>query len=407
MRNELWLTISSILVFAGLVASQGLLLVVGSLAIIVSLAARIWEKFAFERVAHERGLSQRRAFIGDSIEYTVTLSNEKLLPLIWVDIQDTFPQGLDLPGAVLRGSNTDVTKQHTITTSLLPYQKASWKYSLRCNSRGYHRIGPARLRSGDIFGFSASETRMSEVDYLLVYPRIVDLGRLVFSEEHPLGDTKGINPLFQDTTRFVRQRDYQPTDPMKHIDWKATARKMRLQTKVFEPVVSLNVLIAMNATTSEHAWQGSNRRHFERAVTAAASVAHYAAERGYTFGLASNAVASYSGKWLTVPMGASSSQISLVLEALAMAGPYVVTPLVEVLREERRTLSPGATVMLVTAVITRALVEEIEQIKRSGHEVQILFAGDGAPGIQPPGVRTYRVGRVLEALDEHEPVPSH
>ena len=98
MRNELWLTASGLLVFFGLVASQGLLLVVGSLAVIVSLAARVWDRFAFRRVDHRRELSQGRAFIGDSIEYTVTLSNEKLLPLIWVDIQDTFPQGLELPG---------------------------------------------------------------------------------------------------------------------------------------------------------------------------------------------------------------------------------------------------------------------------------------------------------------------
>ena len=407
MRNELWLTASGLLVFFGLVASQGLLLVVGSLAVIVSLAARVWDRFAFRRVDHRRELSQGRAFIGDSIEYTVTLSNEKLLPLIWVDIQDTFPQGLELPGAILRGSNTDVTKQHTITTSLLPYQRASWKYSLRCTSRGYHRIGPVRLRSGDIFGFSASEANMSRVDYLLVYPRIVDLGQLVFPEEHPIGQAKGPRPVLQDTTRFLRQRDYLSTDPMKHIDWKATARKLRLQTKVFEPVVSLNVLIALNATTSEHAWQGSNRRYFERAVTAAASVAHHAGVQGHTFGLASNAVASYSGKWLTVPMGASPSQLSLVLEALAMAGPYVVTPLAEVLREERASLPPGATVMLVTAVMTRTLVEEIEQIKGAGHRVEVLFAGDGAPQIQPPGLRIYRVGRVLEAMDGHESASSH
>ena len=404
MRNELWLTVSGFLVFIGLVASQGLLLVVGSLAIIVSLAARIWDKFAFRRVSHGRAFSRSRAFIGDSIDYTVTLSNEKLLPLIWVDIQDTFPQGLELPGAILRGSNTDVTKQHTITTSLLPYQRASWKYSLRCGSRGYHRIGPARLRSGDIFGFSASETRLSEVDYLLVYPRIVDLGQLVFPEEHPLGDDKGANPIVQDTTRFLRQRDYLPTDPMKHIDWKATARRLRLQTKVFEPVVSLNILIALNATTSEHAWQGSNRRYFERAVTAAASVAHSAGQRGYAFGLASNAVASYSGKWLTVPMGASPSQLTLTLEALAMAGPYVVTPLVDVLREARASLPAGATVILVTAVMTQGLADEIRQIGQSGRKVQVLFAGDGAPAIQPPGVRIYRVGRALEGMDGHESV---
>jgi len=102
---------------------------------------------------------------------------------------------------------------------------------------------------------------------------VVDLQQLIFPAEHPSGEARGRRPLFQDTTRFVGHREYRPSDPMKHIDWKASARLQRLQTKVFEPVVSLNVLIALNGTTSEFAWQGVNRRFFERAVTAAASAA--------------------------------------------------------------------------------------------------------------------------------------
>ena len=404
MVNELWLFFSVLLVFIGLVASQGLLLVVGSLVIVITLTARFWNRHAFRKVTHSRTLSQHRAFIGDSLEYTVTLVNEKILPLIWVDIQDQFPEGIDLPGAHLRGSGAELTRQHSITASLLPYQKVSWKYTLTCTARGYHRIGPVRLRTGDIFGFSAAEIRLSDVDHVLVYPRIVDLDQLVLPEEHPLGQTRGRQTMVQDTTRFLRLRDYSPTDPMKHIDWKATARRMRLQTKVFEPVVSLNVLIALNASTSEHAWQGSNRRIFERAVTAAASVASFVANEGYSFGLVSNAVASFSGRWLSVPLGASATQLSLVLEALATAAPYVVTPLVDVLRGESSLLPPGATIVLVTGVMTDAIAEEVAEIRERGYRVLILFAGDGAPGVETPGVTVYRVGRALEAFDEHDTV---
>ena len=403
MLNELWLFFAVVLLFIGLVASQGLLLVVGSMVIIISLVAKYWDRLAFRQVTHSRSISQTRAFIGDTLEYSVTLSNEKLLPLIWVDIQDSFPEGLDLPGAALRGSGTEVTKQHSITTSLLPYQRVTWKYTLKCLARGYHRIGPVRLRSGDIFGFSAAETRMTEVDHLVVYPRIVDLRQLILTVEHPLGETRGQRPVYQDTTRFLSLREYSPVDPMKHIDWKATARRSRLQTKVFEPVVSINVLIALNATTSEYAWQGSNRRFFERAVTAAASVANYAAECGYSFGLVSNAVASYSGKWLTVPMGASSEQLALVLEALAMAGPYVVTPLVDVLRGERASLPAGATVVLVTSILTQALAEEIREIKQRGYQVQVLYSGDTAPNVDLPGITVVRLGRILEEVLDDEP----
>ena len=404
MLNDVWLLISVLLVFVGLVASQGLLLIVGSLVIIIWLTAKFWDRFAFQEVTHQRSLSRSRAFIGDTVDYTVTLSNEKILPLIWVDIQDTFPSDLDLPGASLRGTGVEVAKEHRITTSLLPYQRVSWKYKLRCSARGYHRIGPARLRSGDIFGFTATEAHFTGVDHILVYPRVVDLDRLILPSEHPLGEARGQLPLYQDTSRFFGLRDYHPTDPMKHIDWKATARRTWLQTKVFEPVVSLNVLITLNASTGEHAWQGANRRLFERAVTVAASVGKHCADRGFGFSLVSNAVAVYSGKWLNVPFSSSGSQLGLVLEALAMAGPYAVAGLPEVLRAHREALPPGTTIVLATPVVTRPMVEEIREVKVRGYQVIVLYCGDGGPEQRLPDVPVFLVGRALDNLEAHDPV---
>jgi uncharacterized repeat protein (TIGR01451 family) len=404
MLNDLWLLISAILVLVGLLISQGLLIVVGSLVIIVWLVTRFWDKYAFRDVAHSRHLSQHRAFIGDTVEYTVTLSNEKILPLIWVDIQDAFPASLGLPGAALRVTASELTLEHRITTSLLPYQRVSWKYGLQCNARGYHRIGPVRLRSGDIFGFTAAEAGFPEVDYILVYPRVLDLAELVLPSEHPLGEARGTRPIFQDPTRFIGLRDYHYTDPMKHIDWKATARRSELQTKVFEPVVSLNVLIVLNARTGEFAWQGSNRRLFERAVTVAASVAKVCADRSHSFGLLSNAVAVYSGKWINVPLSGSDSQIGTVLEALALAGPYAVAALPEVLRAQRNSLPAGATVALVTAMLGRSLLEEIAEIRSRGYQVIVFYAGDGGPAETVAGVPVYLMGRALEALERDEPV---
>jgi len=86
MLNDLWILLSSILIFIGLVASEGLLLVVGSLVIVLALAAQVWERYAFHSVCHSRTISRQRAFIGDIVDYTVSLDNDKVLPLIWVDI---------------------------------------------------------------------------------------------------------------------------------------------------------------------------------------------------------------------------------------------------------------------------------------------------------------------------------
>ena len=404
MLNDFWILISSIMIFIGLVASEGLLLVVGSLVIVLAIAARFWDRYAFRSVKHSRSINRRRAFIGDTVDYTVSLDNDKLLPLIWVEIHDSFPDGLNLAGATIRGTGLESNRQHTITTSLLPYQKATWKYSMTCTERGYHRIGPVRLRSGDIFGFSSAETRYTEYDHILVYPRVVDLEGLLFPAEHPLGDVRGYRPIYHDTNRVVGQRDYQPRDPLKHIDWKATARARRLQTKVFEPVVSLNMLIVMNGSSREYTWQGSNRRLFERAVTVAASAADLADRRGYSYGVVSNAVASYTGKWINVPLGASSSQLSIVLEALAMAAPYVVAPLAEVLNSERNSLPAGTTVLLVTPYLGDSLVSEISAIRDHGCPVMVLYAGDGLPDRALGDIDVIPMASILDPLEEHEPV---
>ena len=229
---------------------------------------------------------------------------------------------------------------------------------------------------------------------------------MLLPSEHPLGDVGGRRPIFQDPSRFFGLRDYQPQDPMKHIDWKATARRSRLQTRVFEPVVSLNVLIALNATTGEFAWQGTNRRLFERAVTLAASVADHCAAAGYEFGLISNGVAVYSGKWLSVPFGGSSSQLGLVMESLAMAGPYSVISLTDVLQQERSSLPPGATVVLITSVVTRTLANEIREMQSRGYKVIVLFSGDGGPQIRLTDVPVYSLGRALEALEVEQEEPN-
>jgi uncharacterized protein (DUF58 family) len=403
MLNDFWVFFSSLMIFIGLMASEGLLLVVGSLVLVLALAARIWERFAFRSVSHTRSISRKRAFIGDTIDYSVSLDNDKVLPLIWVDIQDSFPEGLELAGATMRGTGLESNRQHTITTSLLPYQKATWKYSLTCTERGYHRIGPVHLRTGDIFGFSSAETRYNQFDHLLVFPRVVDIEGLVFPPEHPMGDIHGSKPVYFDTNRVVGQRDYQPRDPMKHIDWKATARARTLQTKVFEPVVSLNMLIVMNGSTREHSWQGSNRRLFERTVTVAASAAGLADGRGYTYGLVSNAVATYTGKWINVPMGASSSQLNMALEALAMAAPYVVAPLAEVVNSEKDSLPAGTTVILVTSSLSDSLLEDIAGIRDHGCRVLVLYSGDGLPDRELGDINVIPMFSILDKLEAHEP----
>lgn len=403
MLSDLWGIAAAILILAGLLASQVLLIVAGVLVLVIWLTGKQWPRFAFRRVTYRRRLARRRAFIGDLVDYYITVENGKLLPMIWLDISDAFPIGLHTSGAYQRGVGAEAELDHRITTSLLPYQRVTWRYRVRCRARGNHRIGPARLRSGDLFGFNSAELQVPDVDYLLVYPRLVDLRRLMVPWEQPLGVARGRRRIQDDPSRFVGLRDYLPTDPLKHIDWKATARHGRLETRIFEPAATHSMLIALNARTGDAAWQGSNRRLFERAVTVAASVAEYAEREHYSFGLVSNAVASYSSKWMSVAAGSGRLQLEATLEALAMAGPFWVAELSAVLRTEAQRLPSDATVVVVTAILTPSVAQEIAEIRRRGYRAAVFYAGDGQPeraaALLPPEVPLFMAGASLAAME--------
>lgn len=404
MISDLWVIAAAIAIIAGLLASQALLIVVGVLVLLIWITGKHWPRYAFRRLTYSRSLERRRAFIGDVVDYHITVNNDKLLPMIWLDISDTFPLGLQTGGTHRRGVGAEAELDHRITTSLLPYQRVTWRYRVRCRARGYHRIGPARLRSGDMFGLTAAEQHIPDVEYLLVYPRIVDLRQSLTMWERPLGAGRGRRFVQDDPSRFVGLRDYLPTDPLKRIDWKATARHGRLESRIFEPAATRYMLIALNARTGDAAWQGSNRRLFERAVTVAASVAEYARSEDYTFAMVSNAIASYSSKWMSVAPGTGDLQLESVLESLAMAGPFWVTELSSVIRDESESLAAGATVVLVTALISRAVIQETEQIRRRGHRLIIFYAGDGDPGPAahqlPPEVPVFLAGPALADLED-------
>lgn len=93
MLNDLWLLVSGILILIGLLASEGLLLIVGSLVVLMWLATKLWDRYAFRQVSHSRSLARHRAFIGDTLEYSVSLRNDKLLPLIWGRYPRHFSRG--------------------------------------------------------------------------------------------------------------------------------------------------------------------------------------------------------------------------------------------------------------------------------------------------------------------------
>jgi uncharacterized protein (DUF58 family) len=206
---------------------------------------------------------------------------------------------------------------------------------------------------------------------------------------------KGRQRIFEDPSRISGLRDYRPGDPMRRIDWKASARSQSLQSRVYEPSGTLHMLVALNVDTMEHVWEGYVPELLERLISLAASAASYGFEAGYSIGLATNGSFPESDRPLRVPVGRTADQLAKVLEALAIIGPFTLSPLEFVIDQEAQRFPYGATLICVTGRLDPPLARSLLKVAGQGHAVSVLSLSERDFTDELPGIRVYDLREVL------------
>ena len=382
------------LLVVSLVLRHGLLFLISLVLLLALAVAWFWGRHCLERVEYRRYFRPSRAFFGEEVELTVEVVNRKLLPMAWLQVEDEIPSAL----APVKGAVAESHKQErSLLLNLLSlswYERVRRRYRIRCDTRGYHTFGPARLRSGDIFGFHIRELDVPDQDSLLVYPRVVPIAQLGLPSQDPFGDIKIRQWIFEDPLRSVGVREYAYGDSLRRIHWKATARTQKLQAKVYEPSTTYRLVILLNLHTYGRSWWwlGYDSHLLELAVSVAASVANWAAERGYQVGLSANGNVRGSDQRIKISASRNPEQLTHILEALAKAQPFAAFPLEALLDLESRELPYGVTLVIVTSVLTEESLAGLMAVRAAGHRVALLLIGDEAPDFSHPGLTVYRIG---------------
>ena len=391
MFTDLWFIAFGALIILGLAADVPVLTMVGALAVSTGAIGWAWGRLSLERVTYERTLSQERAFIGDEVALTVTVTNRKPLPLPRLVVQDQFPRGLEVVKGEVEAGDQEGMFRLTSRAAVAWYERVRWHYTFRCKQRGYYRLGPAMLRGSDLFGLFHREESVPATHTLVVYPRMYPLAALGLLYRRPQGTIKGGNPLFEDVTRPAGVRAYQRGDPLKRVAWKATARSGTLQVRLLEPSVAQTLIVALNLDTVDEAWMGFLSQVLERSVIVAASVAQDGLERKEQVGLVSNVAQTRGRRGPFVEPSRRPSQLQDILETLAGVGPMTAGSLEQALLAEARRFPLGATVVVVTGLLRPGLAAALLSLRGRGHSVVGLWTGDGPVSQFPQGVEVHRV----------------
>jgi uncharacterized protein (DUF58 family) len=376
LLRDAWLALGVALIVVGLVAGNGPLAGLGLFVLLAGFLARQWADRALDNVEFQRVMLERRAFPGDSLRLTYRLINRKLIPLPKLDVRDHLPELLSPRELHLPPSGLSRTNVYERSTHLGWYESASWPLDLPCPERGYYRLGPARLRSGDGFGLFSNEREEREMTGIVVYPRTVPLPDLGLPATRPLGERKGRQRIFEDPLRIAGLRDYEPGDSIRRVDWKATARRGQLQSRVYEPSTTQHLYVALNVDTLEHAWQGFLPDVLEANLVVAASIARWAFDVRYAVGLLANGSLPESDRPIVIAPGRAPDQLTRILEALGGIAPVTTATLADQLERESHALPFGTTFAVVSALMPEPLAAVIRRLYASGHHATVLSLVD-------------------------------
>lgn len=398
--GEAFVLLLIVVIIVGSVAHEPLIAALGALAFVVAIVSRVWAALSLEEITIDRTANINHAFKNDEIEITFTIENKKPLPVPWMEINEYVPRGLLVEGHKVSEQSYLGGAEMKASTSLGSYERVRVKRKLTALARGTYRLGKTRLRSGDLFGLYPSEASLEHTPWsIYVYPTLKAIPGFSLPARRPIGDSLSRQRLWDDPSRPAGVREYRPGDPLKSIDWKTTARRNEMYVRQFDPSVSEHAVIFAEAVTTSVAWEGYRSDVLEATMEAAASIANHALDIGYKVGLVTNGITS-STSHAVVPPGTGTSQLTTMLEALAMVHPIAIRTLDELARSRRGAIPSGSTLIHIGGIYHPRTMNYLSGLARTGHPVVILHVGREEPPVYPEfEVRDAR-GLFLDSLED-------
>lgn len=381
--SDAWLLLASVAAIVGLLTHRPALIFVGAFIFAISLVSLAWDAYSTRDLVFRRHLSEQRAFMGEELEMTIEVENRKWLPLSWIRVTDIVATGLSV-------SEVEEVDAPDRGTSINAFFSLRWleagqrRFHILCNERGFFPLGPARVETGDPFGFFSRTWQETPNDAVIVYPKILPVTDFSMTPKEPMGALTAEQPLFEDPGRTIGPRDYRPEDSFRRIHWPATARRGTLQSRILEPTTEHNLALFLDVTTLPRPYQGTVPEWMERAVTVTASIASYASERRWPVGLVSNGTIPRSDQSIKLSPSRSPYQLIRIMETLAVVMPIANDPIEKVLASASPQLPWGATLAVIVSVVSETLLSTLVRLQRAGRRVVLIITSDASMSDLPP-----------------------
>ena len=288
---------------------------------------------------------------GEPLKVAVSVKRAKSFPLFYLLMEDHLSEALKL-----------ASQQKKTKALLLPGVKKEFSYEYVIDElpRGEHLFESFTLRIGDPLGLFEKEKRFTVEDKIIVYPAYSELLYRTFENQYDQGLTASRERVQRDTSMATGVRDYQPGDRFSWINWKASAKRNVLMTKEFEQRQSHDVFVVMDCAPD---------KNFEPVVSFTASLLRAILKKGAQTGLLT-----MSNERASFPIRGGEQHLQQLFYHLAKIEAKCITPFAKILDTDGLLIQQTVSFMLVTAQLTKPLVEKASFLgQRKGGTITLFL----------------------------------
>jgi uncharacterized protein (DUF58 family) len=366
-----------LLLIASFYINSWLMFGAGLMIVFIAAGNSYYLKHIGEGLFFENSRKRNRFFIGDEGEWSLQFLNQGL-PIMKGNLSIYFDSAVvPVSGEYhIHSSRVDVS----LPFSMGQREKININIPFTAERRGLSKIRKMELHIPHFFGFGDTILEFSDVINIeaLVYPKAISVGNIDKQKSVKPGHNPSNFSLFEDNMGPIGTRDYLPTDSFNRINWKASARKMTLQTKEYERINEAGAVLFINVSDGY-----SVTSKLELLMSSTAEMAYFFHKRNIPFSLCMNIRSAGFTPFTYLPLGSGKDHLQKLLDLLAIADFHSPTiPHEQVLFFYKRHL-PIAPTMIYVGIRSREADGYIQEWLREGVQLFELQMHNENPFLEP------------------------
>jgi len=215
-----------------------------AIAIVFALLRLAYRRLDLDKLIVEVSFSKTRVTEGERLALRTVLTNENWLPLPWVALRLRVSRYFQFNDT----TNTSVSDYYSRNDlyNILMRQRIKRRFSFVSSKRGFYSITSVELSSWDML-METDEGKVIPVNaHLTVYPSLLPVPEVDNLCAQIYGQLSSRNIIHPDPLTFRGLREYSPHDPLRAVNFKASAKAQELMVNLWEHVNSREVILLYN-----------------------------------------------------------------------------------------------------------------------------------------------------------------